>query len=150
MVNLSKSRSAPPVLGANPSPAEAAAAQDDKSSMKDVPIIQPKMPKKQSVDLKLLQRLMDERDTFQISKKVFRLSFSLLCGVIFHFLHYAKDFYNFNLATFACALLAFYYVLEMTEKVAYTNKINVSAASHLALLVNSLLFRPCSDLETKT
>ena len=61
------------------------------SKTKEVPIISPKKVKKESIDFKLLQRLMDERNTFQVLKKVYRLSFSLLCGVTFHFCHYARE-----------------------------------------------------------
>ena len=100
-----------------------------------VPAIQPKA-KKRSVDLKLLQRLMEDRTTFQTLKKVYRLGFSLICGVMFHYLHFAQDYTRLNLATFACVLISFYYLLETAEKFFYTNKINVSTC--FSLFVNSV------------
>ena len=131
---LSKSKSAP-TAAANQPPNKGLSIEIDdkpetkeaKPETKEVPIIQPRSPKKKSVNLKYLQVLMEQRDTFQISKKVYRLTFSIKAGIVFHFLHYAKDYQFLNLGSFACALLVFYWMLETAEKLMYTNKINVSS-----------------------
>ena len=42
-----------------------------------------------------------------------------------------------NLASFACALILFYCLLEVAEKVTFTNKIDVRTLPNLTLFVNS-------------
>ena len=124
MENHSKAQSVP---ATSASPKKGLSIEtEDKPEPKEVPIIRPRSPKKKSVNLKYLQTLMEQRDTFQISKKVYRLTFSVKSGIIFHFLHYAKGMHYLNLASFACILLVFYWMLETAEKLMYTNKINVS------------------------
>ena len=47
--------------------------------------------KKQKVDLNKLMLLTDMKRTLQVSKKVMRVSFALLCGLLFHVVYFVSD-----------------------------------------------------------
>ena len=48
-------------------------------------------PKKAKVDLDKLMRLTEMKKTYQVSKKLCRVQFSLLCGILFHYVFFAYN-----------------------------------------------------------
>ena len=70
---------------------------------------------------------MDMKKTYQVSKRLCRVSFALLCGMLFHIVYFAKDAYFLNLQLFAVLIITLYCSLEWYEDYAFTSPIEVSA-----------------------
>ena len=66
------------------------------------------------------------KKTFQVSKRLCRVTFALLCGMLFHLVHFAHDAYIFNLQLFALLIITLYVSLDWYEDFAFTKPIEVS------------------------
>lgn len=84
------------------------------------------VPQKEQVDYKLLNRLMEEKNTFQTSKQINRVGFSFIIGILFHYFYVAAQLNYCTLGTFIPLLLTFYFMMEQYEKRTYSNPISVS------------------------
>lgn len=127
--NTMASAKSEPVDQASPAPAQpstATTARPAQAQPHIEDVFEDPKPKKAKVDLELLMRLTDMKRTYQVSKKLCRVQFSLLCGLLFHFAYFA---YNVKLCTFQLflvLLVCLYYGLDWYEDYAFTNPINVS------------------------
>lgn len=80
---------------------------------------------KAEVDYKVLNRLMENKETFKKSKQVNRVGFSFLLGVVFHYFYVAANCHFCTLGSFIPIIIVFYYLMEQYEKINYSNPISV-------------------------
>ena len=95
--------------------------------------------KEKKVDLGQLMLLTDMKKTYQVSKKLCRISFALLCGMLFHLAHFSKDAHMLNLQLFALLTLVLYKALDLYEDYAFTNPIKVRKLLFRSLFNNDML-----------
>ena len=77
------------------------------------------------MDLNKLMKLMDMKKTYQVSKSLMRVFFSLLCGFVFHVAFFIYNVKFANVALFAICLIAFYKLLDYQEEVQFNRPIQV-------------------------
>ena len=93
---------------------------------------------KQKMDLNKLMRLMDMKKTYQVSKSLMRVFFSLLCGFVFHVAFFIYNVKFANVALFAICLIAFYKLLDYQEEVQFNRPIQVRQQKNMLDLVHFL------------
>ena len=92
-------------------------------------MLEPSKPKRQKVDINKLLRLTEMKKTYQVSKKVTRITFSILCGCLFHLLFFAYDIHFLNLTTFSVIAVLQYLLMDLYEEYEFTRPIEVSVTT---------------------
>ena len=67
---------------------------------------------KVEVDYKVLHRLTEDKQKFQTAKRINRVGFSFLLGVVFHYFYVAANVHYCTLGNFIPLLITFYYLME--------------------------------------
>ena len=81
------------------------------------------------------------KKTWAVSRNLTRVSFALVCGLMFHCAYFVYDIRVFNITTFAVASVLFYMLLDWYEDVTFTRPINVSSYPTDFLSVEAQKFR---------
>ena len=73
--------------------------------------------------------LTDMKRTYGVSRTMFRVTFALLCGMLFHTAYFILNFHYATIQVYAVLLVALYKALDWYEDYAFTRPINVSLRS---------------------
>ena len=91
---------------------------------------------KKKVDLGKLMQLTEMRKTYQVSKKLMRISCALICGLMFHFAFFAYNVRAFNLQFFCLIEILIQFTIEWFENFMFTNPIEVNKSQTLFFLIS--------------
>ena len=66
------------------------------------------------------------KKTYQVSKKLYRIAFGFMMGILFTYLNLANEEMRgvLNLYTYTLGLIAYYYLLDFIEEYQFTGPIN--------------------------
>ena len=64
------------------------------------------------------------KETFQISRRVYRLGISMMFGIFFHYLYVITESNYFTLSSFVPCILFVYFLMDLYERKTYQEPID--------------------------